>query len=160
MSDCVRCSAVRKNGKPCSRTTCKYSNLCWQHTQTQLKLKIAPSGIKKSGDGLFTLKPIKKGETVTSYEGKLMTTSDWKKNPSNYGIQITKNYVIDARDTQSGLGRWANDCRPQNRTEGDCATNNCKFSVNKQRKTAKIVATRNIPAGSELFVSYGANYWK
>ena len=160
MVDCVRCSAVSRRGRQCSRSTCKYSNLCWQHTQSQLQLKIAPSGIKESGDGLFTLKAIKKGETVTPYEGKLMTTTEWKQNPSEYGIQITKNYVIDARSTQSGLGRWANDCRPQNRADGDCANNNCKFSINRQRKTAKIVATRNIPAGAELFVSYGANYWK
>ena len=68
---------------------------------------------------------------------------------------------MDAASTQSGLARYANDCRVANIREGDCKGNNSRFvKVTRAGKTTVwLRATKNIKAGSEILISYGRKYW-
>ena len=157
--ECVRCAGTKSNGSRCSRTTCLYSKYCWQHTQSKKKLKIADSHIEEGGVGLYTLKPIRKGRIITPYGGELMTSDEYELDPSEYAIYITRDLVLDGRSSQSGLGRYVNDCRSEDRQAGDCRGNNSKIAVNRQQRTANIKATRNIQRGEEIFASYGSEYW-
>ena len=68
--DCVRCDTVTKKGAQCTRSTCKYYKHCWQHAQKATGLKLAPSNIPNSGDGLFTKKRFKKGQIIVPYTGQ------------------------------------------------------------------------------------------
>ena len=66
-----------------------------QHTIQKDKLKIAPSKIEDGGQGLYVhySRYLKKGETVTNYEGKIITQQEFnlKNDPSEYAVQVTKN---------------------------------------------------------------------
>jgi hypothetical protein len=46
--------------------------------------------------------------------------------PHTYGFAPRPDVVFDGRSTQSGMGRWANDCLRPNRQAGHCVENNLK----------------------------------
>ena len=66
-------------------------------------------------------------------------------------LEVKKDLYIDARDTNSGLGRFVNTKRGHNNT---------KFSVSHRNgiSTVWIKATRRIPPDTEIFVPYGLGY--
>lgn len=159
--DCDRCHADKKSGGRCTRRTCAYGTYCWQHSRSLLNLRIKKSGIPGAGNGLFTTIDRRKGDTVAEYTGKVVPASKFldDKYKSAYGYQVDKNTVIDAKSTQSALGRYANDCRSRAR---GCKTNNAKFAKHKRRGkwSVRLKAKRNIKKGEEVFVSYGRSYWR
>ena len=122
-------------------------------------LYLAKSTLPNAGKGLFTKVHIKKGEKIVEYKGKIITWKQHEKlseiDKGGYAFFVNKNYVIDAYDTPQYLARYANDARGLSRAEG--ARNNSVYE--EKRKIVHIVATRNIPAGSEIFCSYGNEYW-
>jgi len=63
--------------------------------------------------------------------------------------------VIDAWK-HKGFAHFANDARGLVRVEG--LKNNSEYVT--EGKRCFIEATRDIPAGSEIFVGYGAEYWQ
>lgn len=125
-------------------------------------LIVKKSQIPKSGKGLFTTKDIAKGDIVCEYEGEKLT---WKeclkrnqdqKGKGGYYFFITNKNCVDAQYTLSALGRYANDAAGPGRVAG--LRNNCVYEVQKGKPYIK--ATRNIKSGSEIFVSYGKEYWE
>lgn len=120
-------------------------------------LFIKRSGIPKAGKGLFTKVDIPKGAVITEYEGE---TTTWKKaqqsNEFNgYVFYINKNHVIDARPYTKSFARYINDAKGITRIDG--LKNNSKY-VNEDNRIF-IEAIKDIPAGSEIFVSYKKDYW-
>lgn len=120
-------------------------------------LVVKKSNIPGAGKGLFTKKAIAKGERIVEYKGK---TSTWKevdhRDGSNvYIYYVNRNFVIDARTYPKSLGRYVNDARGLTIIKG--LTNNCEYVQEGTR--VFIDAIKNIPAGSELFVNYGKEYW-
>ena len=121
-------------------------------------LAVRKSRIPKAGLGLFTKTQISKGQTIVEYKGRL---SLWRTvrhldsvNP--YLMRVTRTHAIDAAKTLKTLGRYANDAKGKSKQAG--LVNNAEYvSVGKR---CFIEATRNIPAGSEILVSYGKDYWK
>jgi hypothetical protein len=159
--DCVQCSASTRAGARCKNNTCIYGEFCNVHTKALFDLAIKPSKIPKSGKGLFTLKAIAKNQKIVKYTGEIKTLDEYNKNPSGYAVAISKGRVIDAASTQSELGRYANDCRASNRKAGQCNGSNARFSVSYKGGTPTIwiKSTKNIPANSEIYISYGHEYW-
>ena len=91
----------------------------------------------------------------------IVSVEDWNAGgEGDYGVQLNKREVLDGRSTQSSLGRWANDCRAANKRGKHCGGTNAKFSISSRYKTVTLKATEDIAAGSEIFVSYGKEYWK
>lgn len=160
--ECVQCSAETRKGDRCKKSTCKYSEFCRQHTIKLFELVLRPSNIPESGTGLYTTKNIPAKKRIAKYTGDIKTLEQYRENPSGYAVAIPRGRVIDARSTQSGIARYANDCRPVNRREGHCRGNNAKFSIStrKGETSAWLVSTKRIPADSEIFVSYGRDYWR
>jgi uncharacterized protein len=121
------------------------------------QLVVKRSTIPGSGKGLFTKKFIPKGTRIVEYKGKITTWKEVKHdNGSNgYIYYVTRNHVIDAKPYTKALGRYANDARGIQRKKG--ITNNAVYAEDKLK--VYIESTKDIPANSEILVSYGKEYW-
>ena len=153
VTNCVQCDALTKSGERCKLRTCKYAQKCFHHNSVLVKKSSLPG----SGLGLFTKKEYKIGETIGEYKGTLMTKDafDRQRPESDYGLEVKKDLVIDAKNTQSSTMRYANDAR------GSKKKNNARFSTNFKRPIkVNLVAKSNISKWKEIFVSYGRAYWK
>ena len=109
--------------------------------------KIVIVQTKKYGKGVFALKPIKKGEVVAVFDGKIYDDDfdGWTKDLLNHAIQFDKSCWRDSK----GAARYINhSCDP-----------NCGI-----KKLFKIVAMRNIEAGEEITWDYEmtekSDWWK
>lgn len=123
-------------------------------------LAVKKSSIPGAGKGLFTKRDVKKGERIVEYLGEIIS---WKecdiraeRDEGGYVFYVNRKKCIDAFHTPEELARFANDARGLTKIAG--ITNNCKYEIYKN--SGWIAATKNIKAGSEIFVSYGAEYWR
>jgi SET domain-containing protein len=123
------------------------------------ELIVKRSTLPGAGKGLFTTVPITKGTRITEYKGKRMTWAEAQKLPderNGYLFYFTRNHVIDAWHTTKGIAQFANDARGLTRVEG--IRNNSEYIT--EGKRCYIQASRNIAAGEEILVAYGAEYWQ
>lgn len=119
-------------------------------------LVVKDSTIPGSGKGLFTNVFIPKGTRIVEYKGRITVWKEVKNDSDNgYIYTINNNHVIDARSTPKALARYANDAKGLVRIKG--ITNNSTY-VNDGLK-AYIESVKDIPAGAEIFVDYGRDYW-
>src|SRR5688572_9208138 len=117
------------------------------------------STLPYAGKGLFTKVFIPKGAKITEYKGVILSWKEVEKMAdyrNGYVFYFNKNYVIDAWKTKKGVAHYANDARGLTRVDG--LRNNSEYDTEKRR--CYIMATQDIPAGSEIFVGYGADYWR
>ncbi len=117
--------------------------------------KIEQRNSKIHGQGVFATAPIRKGETVVEYKGKLRTHDEVDE---EYGDQdnghtflfiLNDTYVIDA-NIRGNVARWINH---------GCAPNCQAFVIGDERgdpRKDKVVieAMRNIAKGEELTYDY------
>lgn len=127
-----------------------------------------PSGITNGGNGVFTVKSYKVGETVLFYCGVMEEESQVETDDDDYSIYIEggryKGNTINPNgvDKKWGLGAYIND------SYGTDFYNNVKFNNKDIRQLSEeeniygigIVAIRDISAGAELFINYGLGYWR
>jgi uncharacterized protein len=122
-------------------------------------LYVKKSTLPTAGKGLFTKVMIPKGTKITEYKGQVLTWKEVEKMAdyrNGYVFYFSKKYVLDAWNTKKGLAHYANDARGLTRVEG--IKNNAEYDTKKRR--CFVVATRDIPAGSEILVGYGPEYWQ
>jgi hypothetical protein len=121
------------------------------------QLYIKASSIPQSGKGLFTNKKVSRGERIVEYKGKKTTWKevDHRNWTNGYIFYIDRNHVVDASTYKKALGRYANDARGLSRING--LRNNSEYVAEGNR--VYIDAIRDIPAGSEILVDYGKEYW-
>ena len=121
-------------------------------------LYIKKSTLPNAGNGLFTKVPIPKGKKIVEYKGKITTWKEVKDidGKNAYIFYVKRDHVIDAWKTLRHLARYANDARGLSRIKG--LTNNCDYITVGLK--AYIESKKDIPAGSEIFVDYGPDYWK
>ena len=122
------------------------------------KLVVKRSGLPNAGKGLFTKNFIPKGAAIVEYKGTITT---WKEvnhteGENGYIYYVKRNYVIDARPHPKELARYANDARGLKKIKG--LLNNAEYK--ESGLSVYIVAKKNIPAGSEILVDYGKEYWE
>ena len=122
------------------------------------QLVVKKSTIPDSGKGLFTKKLIPKGTRIVEYKGKISSWKDVKDEDGKNGyiFYVNRNHVINALPVKSALARYANDARGLVRIKG--LTNNCDYITD--GKQAFIESKKEIPAGAEILVDYGTDYWK
>ena len=127
----------------------------------QKQLFIKKSGIPEAGKGLFTKRFIAKGTRIIEYKGEITT---WKKVLqieretkifNKYLYYLNRNHVIDAMHYPKALARYANDAKGLSKVRG--VVNNCKYVEDGGRVFME--AIKDIPAGAELLISYGKEYW-
>ena len=121
------------------------------------QLVIKKSSIPGAGKGLYTKVSIPKGTRITEYKGKNTTWKDVVHNEGRNGYiyYVKRSHVIDASGNKKMLARYANDAQGLVKITG--MRNNCEYVVEGLR--VFIHAKKNIPAGSEILVAYGAEYW-
>lgn len=109
------------------------------------------------GNGVFAKEPIKKGERIVRYKGKLRTHDEVDEeyggedeNGHTFLFTLNDDYVIDA-NVGGNIARWINhSCKP-----------NCESEVEEDPKGRRnkdkvyIQAIRNIKPGEELTYNYG-----
>jgi SET domain-containing protein len=123
------------------------------------KLIVKKSKIPGAGKGLFTTVPIDKGTRILEYKGEVVT---WKEvegmadERNGYVFYFNSKHCIDAWQTKKGIAQYANDAKGITCIEG--LKNNTEYVTEKKR--CFIEATRNIAAGEEILVGYGAEYWQ
>ena len=92
--------------------------MCFQHTKQKKGLQVKKSKIKNAGLGLYATKDFQNGQKIADYGGVVVSFAQYEKNPSGYGIHLNKKEVLDGKSTQSGLARYANNCRKVNKQKG------------------------------------------
>jgi SET domain-containing protein len=122
------------------------------------QLFVKKSLLPGAGKGLFTKKMIPKGTRIVEYKGKITT---WKEVSAEekenlYIYYVKRHHVIDALPVKTALARYANDAKGLKRVKG--LANNAAYVEDGLK--VYIQSTKDIPAGSEIFVSYGKEYWE
>ena len=122
------------------------------------QLYIKNSTLPNAGKGLFTKKAIPKGTRIIEYTGKRSTWKEVKDDDGKNGyiFYINRNHVIDAKPNKKAYARYANDARGLVRVKG--IVNNSDYVVDGLK--AYIESKKDIPAGGEILVDYGKDYWK
>ncbi len=159
-----RCTATNKNGKRCRNSTLKRYPYCWIHCRSLLGVDIKKSHIPDSGEGLYAFKDFKKGQPIAPYSGPIKTTyeiqDEYKNGLCPYCFAIDSMHIVDAKNpADSGMGRYANDCRAANTRASHCSGNNARIYGDRRRHTAQVKAIKPIKKGDEIYASYGPGYW-
>lgn len=149
----------------------------FHNTECESLVKVWPSSILGLGFGLFVTKDVEEGEVVCVYTGvrtsyepenwKYTVEADW----SNPVTGVLEKCYLDASSLNTASGRWVNDACDYEGVHSDYVTgrkNNINFKtrIEKQKHSTldqwyiKMYAIVDIPAGSELFVRYGVDFWK
>ncbi len=125
---------------------------------SETNLEIKSSQIPNAGLGLYTLVDIKNDTYIVEYTGAITTwkEADHQDGDNPYLFYINEDHVIDGSKNTTSKSKYANDARGLTRVQG--LRNNSTFIEDGIR--VFIQATRNIKAGSEIFVNYGPDYWK
>lgn len=121
------------------------------------QLFIKKSGIPNAGKGLFTREYIPKGARIVEFKGRITTWKNVLKADvfNGYVFYINRNHVIDSKPYLKALARFANDAKGFNKLKG--MYNNSIFEIEEVK--VFILATKDIPAGAEILVSYEKEYW-
>ncbi len=124
-----------------------------------MALIVKKSQLPGSGKGLHTNKAIKKGAKIIAYRGEAIDWNEYckrvKEDKDGYLAYISRKKSIDAYNTPQYKARYANDAEGLIRDKK--FKNNAGYEMIDDK--VYIVATRNIKAGEEIFVSYSKDYW-
>ncbi len=116
----------------------------------RMAARLSPSrdlrvGRSKTGLGLFTRVPIKKGQFIIRYRGRKILTAITDDLDNRYMFEINSRWTIDGAG-RSNIARYINhSCRPNSEV----------YIVG---HAIKVRAIKNIKPGSELSYNYGRNY--
>lgn len=124
------------------------------------ELQVKTSQILDSGNGLFyepgheDANEICEGSTLCYYTGHRHNFHSQKYlEDKSYLLHVDGDILVDPRETLDVKARYIND--PLN----DRLVN-CKFVPDPKEFRCKVIATRTIYPGEELFISYGNIYWE
>lgn len=121
------------------------------------QLEVKESMIPGAGKGLFTNEFIPKNTRIIEYKGRIRTWQEAQYDDTNYYIFfVNENHVIDAKRQKKSLARYINDANGLQKVKG--LRNNAQFICDGLK--VFVESTRDIPAGTEIFVGYGKEYWQ
>jgi hypothetical protein len=163
-----RCTYIYSDtGKRCKLKLELYPTYCHLHTMMVENIYIDKSTIEKAGNGLF-VGPygLKKGQIIGKYshpwnEVKLETINKrCKDNPKCWSYVLCDNSTKNKKDTMcwDGLDIRSTILRNANDARGSKFRNNSYFEIIDDE--VYMVASKDIKAFKEIFVSYGRHYWK
>ena len=112
-------------------------------------LEIKKSTIECAGLGVFTLEIIPAKKCIGQYEGVKKSHNK----TGDYYFEINNKVGIDAINYPRCYMAMINDSY---KTENKI---NCEFRINEIKEMVEIWSIENIDVGSELFISYGNDYW-
>ena len=118
----------------------------------------AKSGIDGSGKGLFYMPSsqsdvLREGEIVSYYYGNIHNFRSSKRlKDTSYLMLVEGDILVDPEPLAHIFARYIND--PINDF-----FYNCRFEPDPKAYRSRVVATRDILAGEEIFAPYGEFYW-
>ena len=123
--------------------------------------EVRPSAIQNAGMGLYVLREVRAGEVVAHYSGVSLSAAEAAGSESDYLLQIHSGLFLDAAATDNRAGRWINDGPHSGFTANArfASAYNTNPDNVQGRRWIKVFATRDIPAGTEVYVDYGTKYW-
>ncbi len=115
----------------------------------QKRTPVHPAGVivkrSRTGLGLFSARPFKKGERIIEYVGRTISNAEAYTSRSKYLFEVNARRTIDGA-ARTNIARYINhSCRP-----------NCEPEIEHGR--IFIDARKNIRAGEELSYDYGKEY--
>ncbi len=114
---------------------------------------IQPSLIPGAGLGLITLISRRAGDLICIYQGKYIRTREAiKMADKRYLMRLGPQSYVDGKHCIHNLVRYINDCRNEDGY-------NVEFLKIPEKGIARVIATKDVEAGHELFVRYGKFYW-
>jgi len=122
-------------------------------------LFVKKSTLPGSGRGLFTKVFIPKGTRVIEYKGEVLTWREVEKmadDRNGYVFYFNSKYCLDAWKSKKSIAQFANDAKGLTRVDG--IKNNSEYITEKKR--CFIETIKDVPAGGEILVGYGAEYWQ
>lgn len=122
-------------------------------------LEIKESQIPGAGNGLYTKVKIKKDTIICRFEGDIVSNDELELRPNSYGwiVTIDDNTSIDC-SSKFSEAKYANDAEGLQMING--LYNNCEICYDyDDEQIIYIVAMTDIEKDSELFISYGKDYW-
>jgi len=114
---------------------------------------IRMSSTKGAGQGLFTKVTIRPGDTIGKYTGMVLTDRQVNRKPyadSDYVLWVCKDCNIVGEGPLASHTRYINH-HPKP---------NSQFIISTRWKKARIIATKTIRPGQEVFIDYGPYYWE
>lgn len=114
-------------------------------------LTIKPSIVRNAGQGVFTNDFIPSNTIIDEYYGDIHYISF---SSSRYFLEITPTCGIDAFNYPRCYMAMIND------VHGTDKKINCAFIIDQENERAFIKSIQDIQPNSELYVSYGDEYWK
>ncbi len=122
-------------------------------------LFIQKSQLAAAGKGLFTAIAIFEDEIICVFHGELLSQKQILKRIHDevdlYFINLPDGSMLDCMNVES-FARYANDAAGYPRSG---FKNNAYIGMD-DRDRVCLMATKDIKAGSEIFCSYGKDYWK
>ncbi len=116
------------------------------------------SQIPDSGNGLFTAIDLYKGETISVFEGGILTDLEAKKRAEegndNYFISLLDGRIMDSMGVPC-FAKYANDAKGLSNSS---FKNNARITLDDNDNVC-IEAIRDIHANEEIFCGYGKRYW-
>jgi SET domain-containing protein len=103
-------------------------------------------GRSKTGLGLFAVKPIKKGELIAYYRGRIISNEEADKLWTKYLFELNSRWTVDGSNRRNTARYINHGCRP-----------NAETDVKKHKII--ITAIKNIQPGEEITYNYGRAYF-
>jgi len=141
---------------------------------SSFQLRLAPSQVPNAGLGVFTREDIPADSCIDEYTGEVLSSN----RVSNYSVEVRPDCFVDACELPRCYMAMINDCsyiarrviRRKKRwvditpkayfgKDNHPLVTNCKFVLNRTEGRVFIHSLYDIPAGSELFIDYGPDYW-
>lgn len=158
------CAADTKAGTQCRQPTA-VAHLCWNHLRRDMGLRVKKSTAAGAGRGLFVARKegLPAGFAIP-YTGDVIPLDEGNHVGGTYVLETRDGEGIDAARRNCGLGRWVNDPRGVRDARGRAMQPNCEFAIHtpagSQQRIAAVRTLRPVLNGEELFVRYGAGYWR
>lgn len=131
--------------------------------------EVKESTLPNAGMGLFATRDYSRGSRVTFLDGEVLTRGaflarhgDDSDRLAPYAIEATHQTYIDAADETlcAYPGRYANHGDSRDCNALFIVDSVCRASRGARPYRVSIKARRAIAAGDEIFVNYGADYWR
>ena len=122
-------------------------------------VRVAESNINGAGKGLFASRTILRGEYICEYTGYIVTAAVISPGELKYSVILGEEFLVG-----TGEASLINDSIDLNKsTKQKIIRVNWNVSLVKMsvenRTTVFVKAIQEIPAGDELYLNYGDNYW-
>jgi len=163
---CRQCTGHRADGARCTRNTCKYLPMCFQHLRKEMGLVVKQSTIAAAGLGLFAARDFESGSWIAPVDGERLTKQQLDNRYDDfldeisapYGVRVKNNEIADGA-LQRWVGHYSNTKLSPTGHSLKTGTNaTISFRGVGAARTPWLKATKSIRDKDEILTWYGSAY--